>query len=190
MRMPQSPTATRRTRSANSPGTTSLFTNTLLALANTRPSTPPPKELSPSSSKTPKRRTPETPTRKRKVSREGVSASTDENNSFLNSILQTPYRRSTTRDAGPSFDPVTPRKTSSSSPFGSIFTPFRTPGRRNHGVFDPIDPSSMLNEELDALATAKHRDAYGSPGAGIFPRGKGILYESPNLPSPDKWRPW
>ena len=186
--MPQSPTTSRRPRSMSSPGMTTLIQNTLVALSKTKPTTPPPNDLSNYLSKTPKRNAPGTPTRKRKVSKDSNPAYGDENTGLLDPLPQTPARRSVNREAGPSFDPVTPRKVS--SPFSNMFTPFRTPGRRSLGVFDPSDPISLLNEELDALASARNREAFGSPGGGIFPRGRGILYESPNLPSPDKWRPW
>lgn len=127
-----------------------------------------------------------TPTRKKKV-----SASTDEDvfggdvkPDFLKVAPKTPSRRKDEESgAGTSNAPITPRKIF--SPFIG-FSPFRTPSRRS--IFDAADPSRMLDDELEALALAKQRGS-DSP-IGLFPRGKGLLYESPSLPSPGKWRPW
>lgn len=82
--------------------------------------------------------------------------------------------------------PITPKKFLSPYP---AFSPFRTPSRR--GVLDPQDPSALLDEELSALTSAagQGRGLADSP-VGFFAHGKGLLYESPNIPSPGRWRPW
>lgn len=134
-----------------------------------------------------RRKLPSTPTRKKKVSGpiDDETLGSEERPNFLKAIPKTPSRRSddATAGAGTSNVPITPRRIF--SPFTG-FSPFRTPSRRN--IFDAQDPSRILDDELEALAAAKQR-ASDSPG-GLFPRGKGLLYESPNLPSPGKWRPW
>lgn len=99
----------------------------------------------------------------------------------LSAVLKTPSKRTAESSIGA---PETPRKVF--SPFGT-FSPFRTPSRRI--VFDPSDPGTMLDEELTALASARQHIPNDSP-AGLFSRLKGYLYDSPNIPSPDKWRPW
>lgn len=91
-------------------------------------------------------------------------------------------------------NPVTPRKlfhmNQSDSPYrtpGGIFglSPFRTP--RSRTVFDPHDPSALLDEELSRMGTAGYAD---SPD-GLFGKAHGsLLYDSPGLSSPDQWQKW
>lgn len=116
-----------------------------------------------------------------------VHASTKENarTTVQDGPPKTPARRVSGGQPSTSF--TTPRKLFS-SPFPS-YSPFRTPSRRN--VFDAADPSYLLDEELSALASSA-ADAAGlqdSP-VGFFARGKGLLYESPCMPSPGQYRPW
>ncbi|KAJ6591669.1 hypothetical protein DFH09DRAFT_1306385 [Mycena vulgaris] len=105
-------------------------------------------------------------------------------------LMRTPSRK---RNA--SAHPMTPKRllfpSDSSSPFrtpggGTLSaSPFRTPGGGRGGIFDPHDPSTLLDEELSSLGVAG-RD---SP-AGLY--GKGFLYDSPNPldGSPGKWARW
>ncbi|KAF7370691.1 Forkhead box protein I1 [Mycena sanguinolenta] len=110
-------------------------------------------------------------------------------------VFRTPARKRSA--ASSSAHPITPKRLlfgidSSSSPFrtpggGTLSaSPFRTPGgSRGGGIFDPHDPSALLNEELNNFG-AVGRD---SP-AGLY--GKGTLYDSPNPldGSPGKWARW
>ncbi|KAH8116306.1 hypothetical protein DFH11DRAFT_1201077 [Phellopilus nigrolimitatus] len=199
--MPLSPTTSRRgTKTTRSPRSSPFagtgFLGYPLTSGAARPSTPPPSfsgYLEGSLTMTPiaKRNPPTTPTRsiaRFKSSRPAGEDITggDEQPTVFDAIPRTPSRRpaEVSSGAGPSNFPETPRRIF--SPFGT-FSPFRTPSRR--GIFDPADPGTMLDEELSALASAKQRGPPISP-VGFFPHGKGLLYESPNLPSPDKWRPW
>ncbi|THH14627.1 hypothetical protein EW146_g5730 [Bondarzewia mesenterica] len=86
------------------------------------------------------------------------------------------------------FAPATPRKISFASTVQE--SPFRTPGR---GIFDPHDPSALLDEELTRLgAQSASMGLQESPaGLGLFARGRGMLYESPDASSPGRWtRMW
>ena len=188
--MPTSPTTSRGTSMATRSPSTSLYAGKdFLGYPVNRSSTPP-NDLSiylgGGHMLTPlaQRHPPSTPTRKRKVSgpTEEAWTGSDERPDFLKSIFKTPSRRADEQSGGAGA-PVTPRRIF--SPFTG-FSPFRTPSRR--GIFDAADPSRILDDELEALAAAKQRAA-DSP-VGLFPRGKGLLYESPSLPSPGKWRPW
>ncbi|KAJ7180574.1 hypothetical protein C8R46DRAFT_1069854 [Mycena filopes] len=108
-------------------------------------------------------------------------------------LLRTPSRKRNA--ASSSAHPITPRRLlfpiDSTSPYrtpgGGMLSasPFRTPGGSRGGIFDPHDPSTLLDEELSSLGAAG-RD---SP-AGLF--GKTSLYESPNPldGSPGKWARW
>ncbi|KAG6857462.1 hypothetical protein H0H87_003529 [Tephrocybe sp. NHM501043] len=73
--------------------------------------------------------------------------------------------------------PMTPRRlvfptNQNDSPFstpvggGSVFSPFRTPGSRS--VFDPHDPGTLLDEELNRMGA-------GDSPAGLFGKGRGSL---------------
>ncbi|KAJ7733240.1 hypothetical protein DFH07DRAFT_894312 [Mycena maculata] len=107
--------------------------------------------------------------------------------------MQTPRKRNV---ASSSAHPMTPKRLlfstdAGSSPFrtpggGTLSaSPFRTPLGGRGGIFDPHDPSTLLDEELSSLGAAG-RD---SP-AGLY--GKGALYASPNPldGSPGKWARW
>ncbi|KAJ7449620.1 hypothetical protein FB451DRAFT_1147048 [Mycena latifolia] len=108
-------------------------------------------------------------------------------------LMRTPSRKRNA--ASSSAHPMTPKRllfpSDSSSPFrtpggGTLSaSPFRTPGGGRGGIFDPHDPSTLLDEELSSLGAAG-RD---SP-AGLY--GKGSLYDSPNPldGSPGKWARW
>lgn len=108
-------------------------------------------------------------------------------------LLRTPSRKRNA--ASSSAHPMTPKRllfsVDGSSPFrtpggGTLSaSPFRTPGGSRGGIFDPHDPSTLLDEELSSLG-AVGRD---SP-AGLY--GKGTLYDSPNPldGSPGKWARW
>ncbi|KAJ6621384.1 hypothetical protein B0H10DRAFT_2018305 [Mycena sp. CBHHK59/15] len=107
--------------------------------------------------------------------------------------MRTPSRKRNV--AGSSVPPVTPKKllfpSDSSSPFrtpggGALGpSPFRTPSGRG-GIFDPHDPSTLLDEELSSLGAAGH----GYSPSGLY--GKETLYDSPNPldGSPGKWARW
>ncbi|KAJ6518704.1 hypothetical protein C8R45DRAFT_2943 [Mycena sanguinolenta] len=107
-------------------------------------------------------------------------------------VFRTPARKRNA--ASSSAHPITPKRLlfgiDNSSPFrtpggGTLSaSPFRTPGgSRGGGIFDPHDPSALLDEELNNFGAA------GSP-AGLY--GKGTLYDSPNPldGSPGKWARW
>jgi hypothetical protein len=104
--------------------------------------------------------------------------------------IRTPSRKRGThahghyhKDTSILFPPVTPKKlvfpTHSSSE-----SPFRTPGSKS--IFDPHDPGAILDEELARLGTKGMQE---SP-IGLFEGRRGLLYESPNMPSPGKWARW
>lgn len=114
------------------------------------------------------------------------SGDNNERSQPQDAMPKTPSRRPiASSSAGSSILPFTPRKMFS-SPF--TFSPFRTPSRRN--VFDPADPGNVLDEELSALASNRQGHGLQDSPVGFFAHGKGLLYESPNLPSPGRWRPW
>lgn len=94
-------------------------------------------------------------------------------------LPQTPSRNKTTNN------PVTPKRIF--SPF-SGFSPFRTPSSRM--FLDPYDPSALLDEELSALASSSRQQGPQESPVGFFGHGKGLLYESPGVPSPTRWQPW
>ncbi|KAI0058984.1 hypothetical protein BV25DRAFT_1890520 [Artomyces pyxidatus] len=97
-------------------------------------------------------------------------------------LLHTPSKRRTSSHFTP-FTPATPRKLTFP---GAQDSPFRTPGR---GIFDPHDPSALLDEELTRFG-AQGSGLQESP-AGLFGRGAGMLYQSPDAPSPGRWnRMW
>ena len=94
--------------------------------------------------------------------------------------VRTPTRRRTSSNYT-SFTPATPRKLAFTLG-GASESPFR-------GIFDPHDPSALLDEELARLG-AQGGSLQESP-AGLFARGRGLLYESPDGASPGKWsRMW
>ncbi len=77
----------------------------------------------------------------------------------------------------------------SSSPAPWTASPFRTPSRRH--TLDPADPRLLLDDELNALASAAQSRGLQDSPIGFFGHGQGLLYESPSLPSPSQhWRPW
>ena len=93
--------------------------------------------------------------------------------------------------------PVTPRRLVfptglADSPFrtpvgGLGASPFRTPGSR---IYDPHDPRTLLDEELNRIS-----GGYDDSPAGLFGKGRGsLLYDSPGLglglDSPGKWSKW
>lgn len=196
--MPSSPTANRGRRMPMLSPTTSLYAGSGFLGYSQGMNLPRPTTPTRSSSSTgllestltmtplAKRNVPATPTRspgKRKVSRtveEDIFGESIRPLSLMNPP-KTPSRRPA--EASNSCAPETPRK--AVSPFGT-YSPFRTPRRI---VFDPSDPGTMLEEELTALASGRHQIPNDSP-AGLFSRLKGFLYDSPNIPSPDKWKPW
>lgn len=108
-------------------------------------------------------------------------------------MTSTPSRGSGYRRTSSTFsNPFTPRNLTLSYPnFGSASnSPFRsTP---SGGVYDPHDPSAMLNDELARMG---ERGAIDSPSgysfSGMFGKTKGLMYESPDGPSPKGWsRAW
>lgn len=75
------------------------------------------------------------------------------------------------------------------SPAPWTASPFRTPSRRH--TLDPADPRLLLDDELNALASAAQSRGLQDSPVGFFGHGRGLLYESPSLPSPSQhWRPW
>ena len=147
-----------------------------------RPSTPPNSSLSVTYN-TSLMRTPvsnKTPTRS--SVRGKPTSLKDDDDAKQDTIFRTPSRRP---GAGFLTTGLTPRQFLSPAPWN--MSPFRTPSRRI--VLDPVDPTLMLDEELLALASERDRGLGSSP-VGFFERGKGLLYESPSLPSPGGWHPW
>jgi hypothetical protein len=111
-----------------------------------------------------------------------VSEGNDDDRSLWGDVLpRTPARGKGSSSA----NPVTPKR--NFSPYHG-FSPYRTPSRRF--LLDPSDPSVLLDEELSALASASQRQAMQDSPVGFFGHGRGLLYESPNIPSPSRWRPW
>lgn len=117
----------------------------------------------------------------------------DDNGDEPSELLRTPSRKRNA--AASSAHPMTPKRLlfsiDGSSPFrtpggGTLSaSPFRTPSGGRGGIFDPHDPSTLLDEELSSLGAAGRE----SP-AGLY--GKGTLYDSPNPldGSPGKWARW
>jgi len=98
--------------------------------------------------------------------------------------VRTPSRKGPTSAGGSSFfPPVTPKKLIFP---GSGESPFRTPGSRPHTIYDPHDPGTLLDDELNRLGERRMQD---SP-AGLLGNAMGLLYESPNIGSPGKLTRW
>ena len=96
-------------------------------------------------------------------------------------IFRTPQRRTAssgyhTLDTSP-FAPVTPRRLFSGIPQTS---PFRTPSRH---IIDPRDPASLLDDELSRMS---NQGLLQESPTGFLGKMGGLLYESPNFPSPDR----
>ncbi|TCD63707.1 hypothetical protein EIP91_005078 [Steccherinum ochraceum] len=76
----------------------------------------------------------------------------------------------------------TPKRGSTS--FGA--TDFESPFRPSWSMYDPHDPAALLDDEVKRLSN-QNDATQGSP-SGLYGRaGKGLLYESPSVPSPGKW---
>ncbi|KIJ20666.1 hypothetical protein PAXINDRAFT_165560 [Paxillus involutus ATCC 200175] len=89
------------------------------------------------------------------------------------------------RDTGTNlFPPITPKKLVFPTPGSTVESPFRTPGARS--IFDPHDPGALLDEEFARLGAKGTQE---SP-VGLFEGRRGLLYESPNIPSPGKLPRW
>jgi len=88
------------------------------------------------------------------------------------------------KDSSTLFPPVTPKKLVFPAHCPSSESPFRTPGSKS--IFDPHDPGAILDEELTRLGTKGMQE---SP-IGLFEGRRGLLYQSPNMPSPGKWSRW
>ncbi|OAX43212.1 hypothetical protein K503DRAFT_732143 [Rhizopogon vinicolor AM-OR11-026] len=88
------------------------------------------------------------------------------------------------KDTSTLFPPVTPKKLVFPTQPSSAESPFRTPGSKS--IFDPHDPSALLDEELARLGAKGMQE---SP-IGLFEGRRGLLYQSPNMPSPGKWARW
>ena len=99
----------------------------------------------------------------------------------------TPSRKRTS-GLNPTLFPITPKKLLFPPPGLSYSqdSPFRTPGSRQ-SIFDPHDPGALLDEELSRLGA--QMNGQDSP-AGVYEGKKGMLYESPSMPSPGKWAKW
>lgn len=93
-------------------------------------------------------------------------------------LTRTPSRKSSSSQLHQTRPPVTPKKLSFQYTGDS---PFRTPSRL---VFDPHDPGRVLDEELRWFGNED--DLKISP-AGFFDKSRGMLYESPGMPSPGKY---
>ncbi|KAI6024083.1 hypothetical protein BKA83DRAFT_4267506 [Pisolithus microcarpus] len=103
----------------------------------------------------------------------------------LSPTIRTPSRKRGYRDnLSALFPPVTPKKLVFPAPSSSSESPFRTPGSRS--IFDPHDPSALLDEEFARLGAKATQD---SP-VGLFEGRRGLLYESPSVPSPGKFPRW
>ncbi|KAJ7066715.1 hypothetical protein C8F01DRAFT_714340 [Mycena amicta] len=126
-----------------------------------------------------------------------ISAARDDVDDEPPDPMRTPSRKGKSTAVPSSLFPVTPQRrllfpSDSSSPFrtpgGNMLSasPFRTPGSGRGGIFDPHDPSTLLDEELSSFGAAAGRE---SP-AGLY--AKGDLYSSPNPVdgSPGKWARW
>ncbi|KAG2121860.1 hypothetical protein DEU56DRAFT_833390 [Suillus clintonianus] len=105
--------------------------------------------------------------------------------------IRTPSRKRGThahghhhKDTSILFPPVTPKKLVFPTHSSSAESPFRTPGSKS--IFDPHDPGAILDEELARLGAKGMQE---SP-IGLFEGRRGLLYESPNMPSPGKWARW
>ncbi len=102
-----------------------------------------------------------------------------------NDPMRTPSR--TRSVATSSALPVTPRRL-----FSLGDSPFRTPVGKSsfRSIYDPHDPTSLLDDELHRMGAAGHGD---SP-AGLFGKSRAsLLYDSPGNVmggSPDKWQRW
>ncbi|KAG1811530.1 uncharacterized protein BJ212DRAFT_1569917 [Suillus subaureus] len=79
------------------------------------------------------------------------------------------------KDTSILFPPVTPKK-----------LVFPTHSSSADPIFDPHDPGAILDEELARLGAKGMQE---SP-IGLFEGRRGLLYESPNMPSPGKWARW
>lgn len=104
-------------------------------------------------------------------------------------ILRTPSRTSSRKrttasalDTSP-HAPVTPRRLFS---VPTQHSPFRTPSSR---LLDPHDPAGLLDDEFHRMSSQLF--SQGSP-SGFLGKMGGLLYESPNFPSPGRleryWR--
>lgn len=98
--------------------------------------------------------------------------------------LRTPSRKRTSQPGSSGsrryaefspFAPVTPKRLNFTQ--GS---PFRTPSH----LFDPHDPTSLLDEELKRMGDQARLDE--SPIGGLFGK-RSILYDSPGLASPSRY---
>ncbi|KAG6333061.1 hypothetical protein ID866_6030 [Astraeus odoratus] len=99
--------------------------------------------------------------------------------------IRTPSRKRGRRESVTSlFPPVTPKKLLFPAPGAATESPSRTPGSRS--IFDPYDPSALLDEEFARLGA---RGTQESP-MGLFESRRGLLYESPSMPSPGKLPRW
>ncbi|TFK51780.1 hypothetical protein OE88DRAFT_1658392 [Heliocybe sulcata] len=94
-------------------------------------------------------------------------------------------------DSGLPFLPVTPKRlafpnpgnTTGRTPFRSPFpSPFRSSLLGIGGIYDPNDPSAILNDELSRLGAA------GDSPVGLYGRNeRALLYESPDASSPSRY---
>ena len=84
--------------------------------------------------------------------------------------VRTPSRKRGHRDSASTlFPPITPKKLVFPTPGSATESPFRTPGSRT--IFDPHDPSALLDEEFARLgAKGIQASPYESPSPGKLPR--------------------
>ena len=107
---------------------------------------------------------------------------------------RTPSRKRPSSSLNPassniSLFPVTPKKLifpTANSSYYPQDSPFRTPGSRP-SIFDPHDPGALVDEELSRLGA--QIGGQDSP-VGLYEGRRGLLYESPSMPSPGKWTKW
>jgi len=89
--------------------------------------------------------------------------------------MKTPRKRANLSNTPSIFgNPMTPKRLNFAIAADS---PYRTP--RSRAMYDPIDPRSVLDDELNRINE-------GSP-AGLFQERSALLYDSPGL---EGYKPW
>ncbi|KAI6024444.1 hypothetical protein EDC04DRAFT_3143322 [Pisolithus marmoratus] len=178
--MPESPTIDRRARSKRH-AKRSARPPVPMSSTEPRPSTPP------SRPSTPRNRCPGATVQlspvRTPLSHKGLHMSPSASLAHYKSHLDPPPPPAFRQDDG--INPaVYTEEVGVPPPSSSSESPFRTPGSRS--IFDPHDPSALLDEEFARLGAKGTQD---SP-VGLFEGRRGLLYESPSVPSPGKFPRW